>query len=1565
MSEELSYKVSVEGVKDLDALAGTIDKVNNVLRAGSGAGKSLEEMRKILVGMKGQASIIDQLRAAVVGLNKSSTGLKKSFVDELTGLKSTMINELRSIQGAISTSGFAAGASFNDGIVDGMRASTKKVSAEADEAVAAIKKAQKQVAAATNATTAQYTMYNPNSGLKGSPVVPRSTSAPTMTVDDVRYMLGMPDRARMADFASQLKKQMQEEVAKATLKGRSATPMGLEDTRAMLGLPDRAGMSTFAAQLKAQMAEDLAKTKLRGASATPVSLEDTRAMLGLPSRAEMSSFASSLKAQMQEELSKSRLRGRSATPLNMEDTRAMLGAPSRAEMSTFAAQLKAQMQEELARAKLKAGSATPMGMEDTRAMLGLPSRAEMKSLAAQIKAQMQEEMNLAKYQQKGSALGMSAGTVGGAFSEFNAVKLNAQAAKAELDKLTAGNNFGKMSTDIKKLNTDMGDTHSLARGLASGFDLLWLTWGKLAPLFTGAAISFGVRKTFDIGAEVEYNIKMMEMLGQSTKEQSPIIRQALRDIDQTTQFSLLDLSKNLVVLGQAGLSVKDSLQMLRPTADLASLGQVNLKTSTDLLIQSMALFGKTSADAGQIAAQIFEATKTGVLNVEDIAGSLKYASEVNTRFGKSLDETLVVLNALAQGGIKASSGGTAFINFLRDLNGRTPKATKALADLSKQTGVSLDAFNKDGSQKSVLELIKQLGEATKQLHPKDVDKFLGAFFTARGGRTWYTAIREGNIELEKLQQQIAGASPEAFMQSAKGLMDTSKGALDVMKGAMVGALDTTFEKYSEGFKRSIMDATAVLNSAEFQGTLNTMVGGVMSLYDSLKTLWPVIKTTAEAFVIFKAATVGMSVFQSLAAGVAALGARYAGLQVIMGTTGGAAAALTGAISTNGAAMIGQQAAAQASAAGQGRLQAAMVGTSTTAAATTGVLRGFSVVAGFLANPLVGIAIALGLVGATFYTTAKAAQEHAATFTDAVVTNGKVNLSQWDKEILKLQQRNSLMAGGNALGRYAEQMDVIKAKDAEIDKARKDMQRSQQQYQESYAKDPKGMLLPVQRAQVDRDTKVYMQQLAQREKMQKDVKALVDKEQADEDAAAKKAMERQKKMMADVMGNPNVPENPAGGTGKPRRGGPADKYYDAVEARAKNAADYAKAMWQEMYNAGEMSATEYYDNLSQLNNRETDSVIEAMRRQIAAGKDVEQAQVAIEKAEQDRTIKSVQLNNQRVAALSREEYSLEAVRLRLANMAKEGAANSAADLFSIGHGDKEAARLKELADLSRQYDAERARVAQNLAKQVDKKDYAKLAEEAETAYKDIGVAEENRKAAAIANWAIMDQAQQSWLSGANKAWENYAAEANNKAGLMSSVMGTMFRGFEDMLVKFTTTGKLAFGDFASSVITEIIRMEAKTVTSSIFGLLGGAGGFGGMLKSVGSFLFNAKGNVYNSPSLSQYSNGVYNKPTMFAFAKGAGVFGEAGPEAIMPLTRASGGDLGVKMVGGGMGGAPQIHIESNVYIDSNGTARASTNVQGGNGGNFDAMARELTSMMQGQIEKETRHNGIIWRAVNGY
>ncbi len=57
----------------------------------------------------------------------------------------------------------------------------------------------------------------------------------------------------------------------------------------------------------------------------------------------------------------------------------------------------------------------------------------------------------------------------------------------------------------------------------------------------------------------------------------------------------------------------------------------------------------------------------------------------------------------------------------------------------------------------------------------------------------------------------------------------------------------------------------------------------------------------------------------------------------------------------------------------------------------------------------------------------------------------------------------------------------------------------------------------------------------------------------------------------------------------------------------------------------------------------------------------------------------------------------------------------------------------------------------------------------------------------------------------------------------------------------------------------------------------------------------------------------NRPTFFAFAKGAGVMGEAGPEAILPLRRGADGKLGVVADIGGSGMAmfaPQYNIEIN-------------------------------------------------------
>lgn len=86
--------------------------------------------------------------------------------------------------------------------------------------------------------------------------------------------------------------------------------------------------------------------------------------------------------------------------------------------------------------------------------------------------------------------------------------------------------------------------------------------------------------------------------------------------------------------------------------------------------------------------------------------------------------------------------------------------------------------------------------------------------------------------------------------------------------------------------------------------------------------------------------------------------------------------------------------------------------------------------------------------------------------------------------------------------------------------------------------------------------------------------------------------------------------------------------------------------------------------------------------------------------------------------------------------------------------------------------------------------------------------------------------------------------------------------------------------------------------------------------------NALGGVYGAEDYVAFAKGgtftnqIVSSPTYFRFAKGSGfgtgLMGEAGPEAIMPLTRGADGSLGVRA--DGMGGGVEVNIPVTVYSD---------------------------------------------------
>ncbi|MEZ0615653.1 phage tail tape measure protein, partial [Pseudomonas sp. Env-44] len=328
-------------------------------------------------------------------------------------------------------------------------------------------------------------------------------------------------------------------------------------------------------------------------------------------------------------------------------------------------------------------------------------------------------------------------------------------------------------------------------------------------------------------------------------------------------------------------------------------------------------------------------------------------------------------------------------------------------------------------------------------------------------------------------------------------------------------------------------------------------------------------------------------------------------------------------------------------------------------------------------------------------------------------------------------------------------------------------------------------------------------------------------------------------------------------------------------------------------------------------------------------------------------------------LERQRAALEAAGSRAAN--------------GLGLGDRQAGLQASLDATTDKFNDERAKLLDRRKTAPDKysqedymRDLASL-EDAERKYRDT----------VVDNYDKMSEAQGDWRSGASSAFQNYLQSANDVAGQTKSLFTNAFSGMEDAVANFAVTGKLSFSDFTKSIIADMARIATRQAASGLLSSIAGSaigawfgGGAGAGTTSFGADMggaitANAKGGVYDSPSLSSFSNQVHDKPKMFAFAKGAGIFAEAGPEAIMPLTRTAGGELGVRALGGGGGGGGGGNTYNFPVSVSVQTAGAGGNATQEDTTQAGRNVQQVTrAEAEAAIARGVQPGGNIWRAING-
>ncbi|EAX8434178.1 phage tail tape measure protein, partial [Salmonella enterica] len=356
----------------------------------------------------------------------------------------------------------------------------------------------------------------------------------------------------------------------------------------------------------------------------------------------------------------------------------------------------------------------------------------------------------------------------------------------------------------------------------------------------------------------------------------------------------------------------------------------------------------------------------------------------------------------------------------------------------------------------------------------------------------------------------------------------------------------------------------------------------------------------------------------------------------------------------------------------------------------------------------------------------------------------------------------------------------------------------------------------------------------------------------------------------------------------------------------------------------------------------DKLIKQQKEQIAlAGQNTELAKLKYQVSQGElatltESQKQTLLQNAALIDQQKIREQLAAYEVNLADANASARASNQAELTGYGQGSRMRERMQEMLRIREEFQQKNV----DLQRQYQSGDISEELYRQELDLNKRYLAERLRDQQGF--YAASDAQRSDWTAGMREGFANWADTASDYASQSADLVNNAMTGLVGNISDALAGNKVDWEDWASSVLQSmqkiilnamLVDSLRSTSNSGFFSSIGGMFGAGagavsgstpsGAYNSAASGLqLNAKGGAYASASLSAYSNSIVSSPTYFAFAKGAGLMGEAGPEAIMPLTRSADGSLGVRVVGSqspAAGNGITQHITQHFTISGNGDA----------------------------------------------
>lgn len=434
-------------------------------------------------------------------------------------------------------------------------------------------------------------------------------------------------------------------------------------------------------------------------------------------------------------------------------------------------------------------------------------------------------------------------------------------------------------------NNASRDGHALARGLSGALGSLWITYGALLPLLTGAALGSGFVQAAKSGAEFSYQLTFVKALGEETTASMGMLNDEALKLAKTSIYGPVELANGFRILAQAGLDAAQAVQVMPHVLNLATVGEMKMEDAAITLVGVLNAFNLSVNKSSHVGDVFAKAAAVSQTSVSSMTESMKYASTVGDQYKVSLEDTATALTVLAKNNIVGTAAGTAFRNMVKELYAPTKEAASYMEALGIKTSTA------SGQLRPFADVIYDLrGKIQGMTEIAQVD-ILQKIFGERGSKEAVAMLSKTREEWNKLRDSIANS--DGFMDKvATQLNNEAKSKWKMALNTLQVELIKVFQELEGEFVTLADNLKNLFESPEFKEGVKSVVTGMVTVANAAVTLAPLLLDLAKAWIVFKAAQMGAGLM-SLALGAASAFQAFAGsMLAASGAMGPVAAGMT-------------------------------------------------------------------------------------------------------------------------------------------------------------------------------------------------------------------------------------------------------------------------------------------------------------------------------------------------------------------------------------------------------------------------------------------------------------------------------------------------------------------------------------------------------------------------------------------------------------------------------------------------------------------------------------------------